>query len=102
MNRRLGMLRYVLVSVALYSASATGQTVAPIAGSPWALPFSPFERCARWSFACPGRGRRLYAPRTPTAPSPLPPVRQRLIALTFANTPEFDQTVNVQPDGSSA
>jgi polysaccharide export outer membrane protein len=96
MKRTLGMMRYVLVSVALCAASANGQATAPAA---------PETAGATLLAASTAPARALTSDDETTRPA----LQQRdpryrlcasdVIALTFAHTPEFDQTVNVQPDG---
>ena len=63
MTSRLGILRYVLVSVALYATSVAGQTVAPVAG----------ETAAAGLLASPSAGApiptRALAPDDDTRPA---------------------------------
>jgi polysaccharide biosynthesis/export protein len=100
MKSRLGMFRYVLVSVALYSASAAAQTMVPSAGQPAGAALLASSGAGS---AAPARALTIDDDTTRPALQQRDP-RYRLcasdvMALTFANTPEFDQTVNVQPDG---
>jgi polysaccharide export outer membrane protein len=100
MKSRLGMFRYVLVSVALYSASAAAQTMVPSAGQPAGAALLASSGAGS---SAPARALTIDDDTTRPALQQRDP-RYRLcasdvMALTFANTPEFDQTVNVQPDG---
>lgn len=104
--KRLGMVWYVLVSLVLFTPNANAQSAAPNSSehgtAMLASTVTEAEPPASYSaFSNPATrpddetGRPALQQRNP---------RYRLcasdvVALTFANTHEFDQTVNVQPDG---
>jgi polysaccharide biosynthesis/export protein len=100
MKRCLGILKCVLVSVALCASTAAAQAVA----TPDGTAASEALGASLLANSAPPT-RALTANDDTTRPA----LQQRdpryrlcasdVMALTFANTPEFDQTVNVQPDG---
>jgi polysaccharide biosynthesis/export protein len=104
--RRLGIYNLLLVSLSLCCSTARAQSALPAA--PVELSASNLGSRASLSLIASSALAERTAARTDDDTT-RPALRQRdpryrlcssdVIALTFAKTPEFDQTVNVQPDG---